>query len=669
MSTLTIPSVEYRRTQIQVPHELSDGADAMVDNLCGRFRRRTGALRRLTRAAAAIERLAPDYRHLSDSKLRERLDEFRLTFRRQARGYEKALHPALAALREAADRQTGLRPFKVQLIGALALYHGYLAEMATGEGKTLVACLAATIAGWSRRPCHVITVNDYLAQRDAEWFRSLYHFCGLRVGYVTGPMSPQDRQKAYNCDITYTTSKEILADFLRDRLHLGLLQHPSRRHIRSMVNPREGRQGIVMRGLHTAIVDEADSILIDEAVTPLIISQPRENKPLRSACTYACRIAKLLQKDRDYRLNPRYKEVELTAQGKETIASQSKAEFGVLWQSRQRQIELVEQALTAREFFHLGQQYVIQDDKVVIVDEFTGRMMPNRTWREGLHQAIEAKERLEISDPSETLSRLSFQRFFRFFGKLSGMTGTGREAAGEFWHIYHLPVLKIPTNRPCRRQLAPARFFADEDDKWEALVVQILARHRTGQPLLIGTRSVDASEKLATRLEAHGLEFNLLNATHHRDEARIIAEAGKLDKITIATNMAGRGTDIKLDHETRKLGGLHVIASEHQESARIDRQLFGRSGRQGDAGSSQAFVCLDDEIIRRFTPGTAGLRKLLHFLLRGRIPGGALLGRLLVNYAQRNARRQAYKQRQQVLKMDTWIDDSLSFAPGVDQVS
>jgi len=667
---LTIPACEYRRTALTTPRKLPAGLDIAVDSMVGAWKRRPTVLMALRSDARKVDALAGEFDHIGDGKLREALAGFRENFCRAPERSRDLLFPALAAIREAAARQTGMRPYLVQIMGALALHRGYLAEMATGEGKTLVAGVGTVLAGWTRRPCHIITVNDYLAERDAEWLRPLYRFCGLTVGHVTGPMEPADRKHGYDQDVTYTTGKEILADFLRDRLRLGPMQHPARRFIRGCIpgaRTAASADGIVMRGLHTAVVDEVDSILIDEAVTPLIISHPAPNDSLKDACRAAYAVAHDLEPGTDYRIGHQYKEVELTPHGERRVRELGSARSGV-WRSRDRWTELVEQALNAKEFFHSGQQYVVQDDHVTIVDEYTGRLMPQRTWRHGLHQAIEAKEGLDVSDPSETLSRLSFQRFFRFFNRLSGMTGTAREATGEMWRIYRMPVVRIPTNEPCIRGVRPDCVFASEGRKWDAITDAILDCHRRQQPVLVGTRSVAASEELAARLQEHDVELNLLNAVHHREEARVVAEAGSSGRITIATNMAGRGTDIVLADGVAELGGLHVIATERHDSRRIDRQLFGRSARQGDPGSAQAFISLDDELFVRFLPGKS-LRRWLGALVAGHIPGSSLLVRLALRYAQAAARRQAYKQRKSVLRMDTWLDDSLSFTASTDRIS
>jgi preprotein translocase subunit SecA len=659
---LTVPTQDYRRGDYRVPPRPLTGLDALVNRFIGDYRRRDGILKKLRQEADAIVLQEGEWAELSDTALQRRLLAFREQFRRGGKRADELVLPALAAIREAADRQLGLRPFPVQLMGALALHRGFLAEMATGEGKTLTAGLAAVLAGWSRRPCHIITVNDYLVQRDAEWLEPLYHFCGVRVGVVTASAGPPERLKGYGCDVTYVTSKELLADFLRDRLRLGRLQDPTRRLIRRMLQPQpEGQDGLVLRGLHTAIVDEADSVLIDEAVTPLIISASHKNESLRTAARLAQGMVQSLDPETDYRLNPRYKEIELTKLGLNKLVEQA-AHLPGLWQGPDRRVELVIQALVAREFFHRNKQYIIADGKVVIVDEFTGRPMPQRTWQAGMHQAVEAKEGISISDPSETVARLSFQRFFRCFHKLSGMTGTAREAARELWQIYGLPVIAIPSNRPCIRKQLPDQFFLTEAAKWEAMAGEVERLHATGRPLLIGTRSVQASEHLWRLLIARGLEAKVLNATRLQEEAETIAVAGERGRITIATNMAGRGTDIKLGRGVALIGGLHVMASEWHESGRVDRQLFGRSGRQGDPGSAQAFVSLEDELVRRYL--SVPSRRILDLAWHCQLSGRRRMAVAAFNLAQSKAQAVALKQRKNILRSDLWLEQALSFAGG-----
>ncbi|MDA7916511.1 prepilin peptidase [Verrucomicrobia bacterium] len=644
------PSQVYRRTSYQKPRKILLGADAAVHSVAGMFHRRSGILKSLKQDVDIILAQADEWSTLSDHDLSARLFGFREQFRRGGEFAECHLLPALAGLREAAERKLGLRPFPVQLIGALALHRGMLAEMATGEGKTLTAGLAAVLSGWNPHPCHVITVNDYLVQRDAKWMQPLFKFARVRVGTVVGGMKSEERRKGHNQDVTYTTSKELLADFLRDRLRQGQLRFPAQILIRRMLQPRRVAEagGAVLRGLHTVIVDEADSVLIDEAVTPLIISAPRENKALENVVTMANQIVRPLERDRDYHVDLKYREVTLTDEGRERISEEC-ARLPGIWQGFDRREELIQQALVAREFFIRDKQYVVVEGKVVIVDEFTGRPMPQRSWRQGMHQAIEAKESVDISDPAETSARLSFQRFFRFFKKMSGMTGTGREAAREFWQIYRLSVISIPTNEPCIRKQLPDRVFATEDEKWDAVVSEIKKLHAEGRPVLVGTRSVITSQKIADMLKGEHIRIHLLNAVHHLEEAQVISDAGEVGSVTIATNMAGRGTDVKLGKGVAELGGLFVLATEKHESLRVDRQLFGRSGRQGDPGGAQMFVSVEDEILKKhLSPILSGAA--LNFA-KGGFPGSKHATRAAFQRAQSNAQKLAFKQRKSVLSM------------------
>ncbi len=385
-----------------------------------------------------------------------------------------------------AFRQIGERPFLVQ-VAVLAIESGHIAEMATGEGKTLTATMPATVAGWRGKGCHLVTTNDYLAKRDAEWMRKVYSFCGLTVAHIEGEMEPEARRRAYLADITYCTNKEVTADYLRDRLALGRLQGLSAVILTRIVEGQgSGTDRVAQRGLPYAIVDEADSILIDEAVTPLIISGHAPNPEQVEAFHQAAKLSANLEVGQDYKLNERYHEVDLTPAGKNRLGELAETLEG-LWQGARCREELVTQALTAREFYMLGKQYVLREEKVVIVDEFTGRLMPDREWRDGLHQAVSAKEGVNVEPPKDTYARISFQRFFRLYRKMSGMTGTAMEGSREFWQIYHCPTVQIPTNRPCIRVHEPDRVYATAEAKWNAIVADIQQKHERGLPVLVGT--------------------------------------------------------------------------------------------------------------------------------------------------------------------------------------
>jgi preprotein translocase subunit SecA len=635
------------------------GLDALMDGAGGSLQRRGTRARRLRAEAEAVDRLAPEWSRLNDNQLHERLRTLREEFRRAGRR-EAILPGALAAVREVAGRRLGERPYLVQVMGALALHRGWLAEMATGEGKTLTAGVAAVLTAWTGVPLHLITVNDYLAERDAGWMAPLFSFCGLSVGFVTGEMDPVERRRNYACDVVYTTSKEIAADFLRDRLLLGQFTDVARWRVHQRFRLKgDLPNGVVMRGLHSAIVDEADSVLVDEAVTPLIISGKGEEAAMRELHGKVAAVAEALEPRTDYHVNTRYKEIELQPPGRRKVAAAAE-NWGHRWRNDVHASELVEQALVARIFFQRDKHYVVREGQVVIVDEYTGRLMPNRKWRHGLHQAIEHKEGIEISAPDTTLARLSFQRFYRLFRHLGGMTGTAWEVRRELWHIYRLPVVRIPTNRPVRRRQLPDRHFVTSEEKWRAIVRAVGEMHATGRPVLVGTRSVAASEELAARLRREGITFALLNAVQDGEEARIVAEAGIAGRVTIATNMAGRGTDIRLGEGVVERGGLHVISTERHDSLRVDRQLFGRAGRQGDPGSAQAFVSLEDELLLRHA--WKPLLKLTRGLLQQGWPGAAWWARRVVAEARGTAEKQARKARTQVLNMDTWLDDATGFS-------
>jgi len=615
---------------------------------------------RFLRRAGRVLAFEKDYRDVGSGHLREAAAEMRDCFR-CGNDTDEVLERAFALVREVARRETGMSIFRVQIAGALALEAGCIAEMATGEGKTLSATLPATIEGWRGKGCHVVTHNDYLATRDAEWMGGVYRFCGLQVAAVEQGMLPPERRDAYQADITYGTNKEVTADFLRDRLALGRLQGlPSALMAKIADGAGSGTDRLVQRGLHFAIVDEADSILIDEAVTPLIISGEAPNPEQVAAFEQAAHLAGRLEPVRDFRVNQRYREVDLTPAGKDRLEELADG-LGGVWAGARRREELATQALTAREFYLCDKQYIIdEEEKVVIVDEFTGRLMPDREWRDGLHQAVSAKEEVEIQPPKDTYARVSFQRFFRLYRKLSGMTGTAAEAWREFWQIYHAPVVTIPTNRPCIRNVLPDRVYATEEAKWKAIVGRIRRLHETGRPILVGTRSVRASEHLSRLLTDIGLEHQVLNAVRHREEAQVTTAAGQPGKITVATNMAGRGTDIKLGAGVADMGGLHVLATERHEAGRIDRQLFGRSARQGDPGSAQAIVSLEDELVRRHAPHlSASLRKRYG---RTEREVSGRLSRHVFNAAQRRAERQSLAQRKGVLRADDWLDEYLGFA-------
>ncbi len=552
---------------------------------------------------------------------------------------------ATALAREAVWRAIDKRPFLVQIIGALAMCEGYIAEMATGEGKTLTAAMAGSIWGWAGKPVHVITVNDYLVQRDAEEMGPIYKLLGLRVGWIVHETPHPDRIDHYRRNVVYATQKELVADFLRDQIALGTLRSAAQTNV-LMMRGMAARQMLVP-GLFKAIVDEADNVLIDEAVTPLIISNSPDDEPNTDRYRKADELSQQLSEGRDFKIDWTVRQIDLTPRGERRL--EDLAHGDGFWQGKRRREELVNQALTARYCFVRDEQYLITEEgKIAIIDEFTGRVLADRSWRHGLHQAIEVKETVKVTADKENLARLSFQRFFRQYPIMSGMTGTAWESRGEMWQIYRRAIVRIPTNRPCIRQHLPIRMFDTMDAKWSAVVERVAELHSKGIPVLVGTRSVLASEEVARRLAALNLTHRVLNATQTKQEADIIAQAGKLGQITVATNMAGRGTDIKLAKGVTEIGGLHVIATEPHGSGRVDRQLFGRAARQGDPGCAQMFCCIEDDLFirhaKRFRKGWRAIGKSR-----------------VIKFCQWRAELLARFNRRQVLRADDWADEQLPF--------
>ncbi|MCA9295805.1 MAG: hypothetical protein KC983_04795, partial [Phycisphaerales bacterium] len=519
------------------------GLDAMWHGMTGQTARIVPRRRRLLDLAHRLADDAERMRKMSDHVLREQMQMLRERVR-CGRVDPAVQNDAVLCIREAATRTLGQTPYPVQMAAGLALMQDTIIELATGEGKTLAAVFPAILAGWRGRGCHVLTTNDYLAGRDAATLSPLYAYCHVSVGVIRHELPPHERRAAYRADVTYGTNKEMAADCLRDRLAMGRQRHVASALLDRFAMGRGARlDRVVMRGLDTAIVDEADSILIDEAVTPLIISGQGRNADRTETYRIAQELVSAFAPGVHYTRDERHREVRLTPAGRALLAENT-APIGGVFAGRRRAEELALQAITARELFLEGTQYVVQDGKIVIVDEFTGRLMPDRTWREGLHQSIEAKEGLEIQAAQETYSRLSFQRFFLRYRHLAGMTGTAAESWREFWRTYGIPTVVLPTHRPCRRQDDPDRYFATAAEKWDAIDEEIMRVHATGRPILVGTRSVEASEQLSRRLLARGVTPQVLNAVRHAEEASIVARAGEHGRITVATNMAGRGTDI-----------------------------------------------------------------------------------------------------------------------------
>ena len=583
---------------------------------------------RLRKTVEIVNGLEPEISALSDEELAAKTPEFK---ERLANGatLDEVLPEAFAVVREAAKRTIGMRHFDVQLMGGQVLHEGKVAEMKTGEGKTLVATLPVYLNALTGRGVHLVTVNDYLAKRDSAWMGPIYTFLGMSVGIIQHDMQPPERREAYNSDVTYVTNNEVGFDYLRDNMAWQL-------------------EDMVQREPHYAIVDEVDSILVDEARTPLIISG--QGHDATELYAKFAQIVPRLKKDEDFTVDEKAHAAPITEQG---VAKVEKM-LGITNLYDQRNIELAHQlnaALKAWSLFHKEQQYLVKDGEVIIVDEFTGRLMTGRRYSDGIHQAIEAKEGLKVRSEDQTLATITFQNYFRLYEKLAGMTGTAKTEEREFGEIYGLAVVAIPTNRPvCRDDLGDI-VYKTENAKFGAVVDEILGQHAKGRPVLVGTRSIEKSERLAAMLRRKGAECNVLNAKYHEQEAQIIKDAGLRGAVTIATNMAGRGVDIKLGEGIADIGGLHIIGTERHESRRIDNQLRGRAGRQGDPGSTRFYVALEDEIMRLFgAERIQGVMKMVGFT--DETPIEAKMISRSIERAQSKVENHNYEIRKQVLEYD-----------------
>lgn len=605
----------------------------------------------------ASNRLEDSLREAPDAVLRSRALDMRSRLRREGFSVDCAAQ-CFSLIRAAAMRTLGQRHFDEQLMAGYALLQGCLVEMATGEGKTFCATLPACTVALAGYPVHVITVNDYLAQRDADKMKPLYEFFGLTVGVVVQGLEKDLRRQAYAQAITYGTNKEIAFDYLRDRVALAGRGNRLHQALHRLSGAVDSKDGLVLRGLYFAIVDEADSVFVDEARTPLILSATGNAGDEATASQKALEFAVDLREGNDYRVKTFEHTVLLTDDGRSKLDKYAEGRAG-LWTSIRARENLIHQALSALHLYRRDQHYVLVDGKVQIVDESTGRVMPDRSWERGLHQMIEVKEQVTLTPQRETLARLTYQRLFRRYLHLSGMTGTAAEAAREIKAVYGLKVARVPLHRPSRRSYFPTVYCTSLAEKWVLVadVAQNLALV-AGRPVLIGTRSVQASEEISGVLKLRGLRHSLLNAKQDADEAVVIASAGEVGRITVATNMAGRGTDIELGEGVEAKGGLHVILTEFHDSRRVDRQLFGRCARQGDAGSCQAIVSLEDDIFEVCAPGSvAWLRKAAG--LGWPLPQWTFS--VLKSVAQWSSERRQAVIRMQNLKNDRQLNQVLAF--------
>ncbi|HIP44671.1 MAG TPA: preprotein translocase subunit SecA [Sulfurospirillum arcachonense] len=575
-----------------------------------------------------INALEATYEKMSDDELKSAFNSFKDEIQKETKTLEEIQNDVFAIIRETGKRATGMRIFDVQLIGGMVLHQGDIAEMKTGEGKTLVATLPVILNAMSGKGVHVVTVNDYLARRDANEMSAIYNFLGLSVGIITAD-TEEERKAQYDCDITYGTNNEYGFDFLRDNMRYSSSEKMQRNH-------------------NFVIVDEVDSILIDEARTPLIISGPTDRT--LEGYKIADGVAQKLKQDEDFKLDEKNRTVSLTEEG--NTRAEELFEVDNLYSMENAILaHHLDQALKARYLFEIDVDYVVKEGEIVIVDEFTGRLSEGRRFSEGLHQALEAKEKVEIKEESQTLADITFQNYFRQYKKLAGMTGTAQTEATEFAQIYSLDVISIPTNLPMIRDDKNDLIYKTEKEKFEAVIIDIKKRHKKGQPVLVGTASIEKSELLHSLLKADKVPHNVLNAKNHEKEAQIVLDAGTKGAVTIATNMAGRGVDIKLSDEVKALGGLYIISTERHESRRIDNQLRGRSGRQGDPGESRFFLSLEDNLLRIF--GSDKIRSIMDRLgiEEGEHIESGMVTRAVEN-AQKKVEQMHFESRKHLLEYD-----------------
>ncbi len=579
-----------------------------------------------------INVLEPEMQALAEAEFPARIAKWRQEVQ-QGRDLDSLLPEVFALVREASLRTLGLRPFDVQLLGGIVLHQGKIAEMKTGEGKTLVATMPIVLNSLLGKGVHLITVNDYLARRDAQWMGNIYRYLGLSVGNIEHGLDEQARKQAYACDVVYGTNNEFGFDYLRDHMKF----YPDQ---------------LVQRDLHYAIVDEVDSVLVDEARTPLIISGPAQDSTALYKKINA--IVPRLIRDRDFNVDEKAKSVTLSDEGVQKC-EQILGLDNLFDPKNINYQHHILQALKAHNLFQRDSDYIVKDGQVIIVDEFTGRIMPGRRYSDGLHQALEAKEGVKVEAENQTLASITFQNFFRLYHKLAGMTGTADTEAVEFKEIYNLEVSVVPTHKPMIRKDYPDAIYMSQKEKYQAIVQAIKDLHLKGQPVLVGTTSIDKSELISTELKKMKVPHEVLNAKHHEKEAEIVAEAGNKSRVTIATNMAGRGTDIVLGEGVRELGGLHILGTERHESRRIDNQLRGRSGRQGDPGSSRFYLALDDDLLRLF-----GSERISNLMDKVGVEEGQAIENNLISRAIENAQRRVEEHNFDIRKQLLEFDDVLN---------
>ncbi|RUR31861.1 hypothetical protein ELY33_07320 [Vreelandella andesensis] len=614
-------------------------------------------IKRYRAQVADINQYAEWAQGLDAQVLEQQLDMFQRSARRQRLlTHERTqLYQALAVLRELCVDELGERPYDVQLLCALAMVDGQLVQLAPGEGKTLSLALAAVLFAWQGKPCHVVTANEYLAQRDALLLQPLFQRCRLSSASLSSDADAQEEVQAYAADIVYGTSNQFLADYLKDRLANGDV---TINRLALTVSYLQGKpqNALKTRGLYSVIIDEADSILIDDATTPLIISGPQPDPALQRGILAARDIVDHLVPGRHYHIDLLHRDVAYTAKGEQALDALVD-QLPSFWQHPERRREILQQAIQARDVFLRDHHYVIDDEKVVIVDEKTGRLMAGRSWSNGLHQAVEARAGVPLTDPNRIMARMSFQNYFKLYHRIAGASGTLQNIETEIFFNYRIHTLRIPSRITPLRQVHPYRAFPSSEARWAAVIGEIKHYHQCGRPVLIGTRNIEDSERLVQALRDDGMACELLNAKNHATEADIIATSGASGAVTVATNMAGRGTDIKVSPAVQALGGLAVIMLEPHESARIDWQLFGRTGRQGNPGDVMPLAAADDELLRKHLP--PWLRPLNRLVALG-LTSNYLITRL-IQYAQKRAERRAFSHRQRLNTFDRKTREMMSF--------
>lgn len=612
----------------------------------------------LQKIAAAINQEGKSLTNLDNNQLHRFSIQLRRDFRRQGL-IDQLCIQSFALIREMATRTLLQRHYDVQLMGGWVMLQGQLAEMGTGEGKTLAATLAAATAALAGIPVHVITVNEYLVQRDAESMGPLYRALGLSVGAVTHDMPPDQCRAGYACDITYCSNKQVAFDYLRDRLLLGNDRSQLRLQLESAYTNNSRVDQFLLRGLCFAIVDEADSVLIDEARTPLILTRNIDSTAEHIIYRQTFELARQLKNNSDFFIDPVNRKIQLSLAGQQKLAELTTEMNGILNSARRRE-ELVGQGLHALHLLEQNRDYLVAEDKVLIIDANTGRVLADRSWERGLHQMVEIKENCPLTDSREQLGRLTYQRFFRRYLRLGGMTGTAREVNAELWSIYSLRVQRIPLHRASQRKKIAPQIYPQARDKWSVVIAAVQKMRNLGRPVLIGTGSVAESELLSHMLTATKTSHRVLNARQDQEEADIVAQAGRRGQITVATNMAGRGTDIPLGEGVAELGGLHVISTSRNEAKRIDRQLFGRCARQGDPGSYQAILSLDDDLIQQNSQ--TFMLKTMHRYSKGKYPLHQQINLAIIKKVQKNTEGRHREARRNLLQQDRQISRTLAFS-------